>query len=69
MVKCGLHYANMICQITQANLVQVHEIGAKLYKDLKIAIQTLQIVFLCDENNIPHLIYFLIPFMVKVKHS
>lgn len=35
IVDCGVHYVDMMCQMTQAKPVQVHAIGARLHKDLK----------------------------------
>lgn len=35
IVDCGVHYVDVMCQMTQANPVSVHAIGARLTEDLK----------------------------------
>lgn len=35
IVDCGVHYVDMMCQMTGANPIQVFAIGARLHKDLK----------------------------------
>lgn len=34
IVDCGVHYVDMMCQMTEANPIQVHAIGARLSDDL-----------------------------------
>lgn len=53
IVDCGVHYVDMMCQMTQANPVQVHAIGARLHKDLKPGMYNygqLQVVF--DDGSV-----------------
>ncbi|MEX0773191.1 MAG: Gfo/Idh/MocA family oxidoreductase [Balneolales bacterium] len=48
IVDCGVHYVDMMCQMTQANPVQVHAIGARLSNDLNPGMYNygqLQVVF------------------------
>ncbi|MEX2639531.1 MAG: Gfo/Idh/MocA family oxidoreductase [Balneolales bacterium] len=48
IVDCGVHYVDMMCEMTQANPVQVHAIGARLSADLKPGMYNygqLQVVF------------------------
>lgn len=53
IVDCGVHYVDMMCQMTQANPVQVHAIGARLHADLKPGMYNygqLQVVF--DDGSV-----------------
>lgn len=53
IVDCGVHYVDMMCQMTQANPVQVHAIGARLHEDLNSGMYNygqLQVVF--DDGSV-----------------
>lgn len=53
IVDCGVHYVDMMCQMTEADPIQVHAIGARLHKDLKPGMYNygqLQVVF--DDGSI-----------------
>ncbi|MCC5904612.1 MAG: Gfo/Idh/MocA family oxidoreductase [Balneolaceae bacterium] len=53
IVDCGVHYVDMMCQMTEANPVQVHAIGARLHEDLKPGMYNygqLQVVF--DDGSV-----------------
>lgn len=53
IVDCGVHYVDMMCQMTGANPIQVFAIGASLHKDLKPDMYNygqLQVVF--DDGSV-----------------
>jgi predicted dehydrogenase len=53
IVDCGVHYVDMMCQMTEANPIQVHAIGARLHKDLKPGMYNygqLQVIF--DDGSV-----------------
>lgn len=53
IVDCGVHYVDMMCQMTQANPVQVHAIGARLTEEINPGMYNygqLQVVF--DDGSV-----------------
>jgi len=53
IVDCGVHYVDMMCQMTEANPIQVHAIGARLHEDLKPGMYNygqLQVIF--DDGSV-----------------
>lgn len=53
IVDCGVHYVDMMCQMTQANPVHVHAIGARLTDEIKSDMYNygqLQVVF--DDGSV-----------------